>query len=240
MDDEEIALWGAAINPMATNFLKFALKDRDEFYEATDPEEKKRAARRFVAGLFAAAEAMAADDIGQWAYGDDPTDDAPHSEHLEVLTQRLRMIAKPYSLASSSGYKYSLPAVISEIEYMAHGQTPTALRPALRDANKAAKRKEIEHWARALKWVEFLRRSNKRKSDCEAYVAKKYDIGIDRFKYWRKRVLKELGQSYIDEIDRAAHRTPLSMRFRTEEEAIAALEADAKAYNDYLWSKGNT
>ena len=72
-DEDDWDLWRQAVNPMATGFLRQALTKREDFHEASDPIQKQKAARQFMALLYQAAEAMGADEIGAWAYGNDPT-----------------------------------------------------------------------------------------------------------------------------------------------------------------------
>ena len=232
-DEEDWKLWRQVVNPMATDFLRLALEERENFLSASDPAEKRLAARDFMTLLFCAAEAMGADEIGAWAYGDDPAPDSPHAEHLRVLAGRLALFADAYDRASPTDYKYSVPAVAREIGYMAEGDAPMALRRALRDANRTVPRRTVEHWARALMWVAFLSQSNKRVTDCRNHVAREYGVSSELLKDWKNRVREVLGESRIAEIERAATRTPLGFRFETEDEGRAALKADAKAFRDF-------
>lgn len=234
-DGDDWNLWQQVINPMATDFLRLALTEREDFHNTSDPVAKRIAAREFMTLLFCAAEAMGADEIGEWAYGDDPAPDAPHAEHLLSLAGRLGLIADAYSMASPMDYKYSIPAIVREIGYLADGEAPIALRRALRDANASATRRKVEHWARALEWVQFLKQANKRISDCREEVARAYGVGVEGPRVeWRPRVEAVLGGSAIRRIDRAAIRVPHDMRFATEEEAFAALKSDGAAYQAFL------
>ena len=185
--------------------------------------------------LFRSAEAMAADEIGYYAYGDDPTPEAPHAEHLRALSRRLGLFSGAYAFSSPQDYPFSIPAVVREIAYMADGEAPIALKRALRDANASATPRKVRHWARALEWVEFLNRSNKRITDCRAVVADAYGVGIDSIgKDWRPKVEEILGISAVQRIERAKTKTLGDMHFETQEEGLAALKADGAAYQAYL------
>ena len=188
-----------------------------------------------MALLYQAAEAMGADEIGAWAYGNDPTPEAPHAEHLRVLEERLGLFADVYALASPLDYRYSIPAVTREIGYMADGEAPVVLKKALKDANRSTTRRQALHMARALEWVQFLSRSNKRKGDCYRAVSDAYGGYYEGVKGgWRERVDAILGEAAIRRIDLAAERIPHDMQFETEEEGRSALKADGRAYQDFL------
>lgn len=240
LENKNIEVWDRISNRAATDFIRFALEDRDELEGATDPIERAGCARSMLAALFEAAVAMAGREVLELALGTDPGPAAPHSEHLEALASRLRLLSGPLGRHEAQDYPYSLNAVASELGYMASGDPPIVLKPAARKANKSARRREVEHWARALAWVEFLRMASDTKSECAIFVAEAYSVTPDRFPKWRSRVREELGEQAIRRIDRAGTKRTIDFRFATQEEGFAQLKADGKAYNAYLAGKAET
>ena len=239
-DNEDWKVWQQAINPVATDFVRHALEDREAYREAADPNERKLLAKAVMEGFLRAAEAMAMDDISADAFGEDLGNEASHSEHLRLLADRIDLAATPFSTIQRQNLRYSLSAVTSELRYMAAGDPARILRPALREASKAAHRREVEHWARALEWVQFLKHTNKRLSDCRAVVADAYCVGIDSLeKDWKRRVADVLGSAAIDRIERAGRKVPIDFRFQTEAEGLDALKADGLAYRKFRNEKAN-
>ena len=237
-EDDDWKLWRQAINPMATDFLRGALEDREAFLQEADPVRRKRLARKVMSGFLRAAEAMGTDEISELAFGLDLNPDDTHADHLRGLADRIDLLSKPFQLRDASDYIYSPRAVANELRYLADGDQPRALRPSLREANRSAHKEEIEHWARALAWVQFLKQGNKRIGDCRSAVADAYGVGVEGVtRDWLPRVAEVLGDNALREIERAAKPEPPSFKFATEQQGLDTLKADGAAYQAFLYRK---
>ncbi|WP_156502069.1 hypothetical protein [Erythrobacter sp. HI0063] len=228
-NDEDWKLWRQAITPLSTDFLRFALEDRNAWYATDDPEQKTREARSFLQNLARAISEIGGSEIIRSAITK-PDGESPRSEHIAALRERIALAACLFETVDRRGENHSLHAAERELFYLSQGDSPRLFAKCGKSGKANNAFRQAEHWLRASEWVAFLSQSADTKDECYDVVKEAYGATRAALESWPSQAIAKLGADAKRRIERAASKGAGDFRFETVEEAWSALRNDGDAY----------
>lgn len=215
-------------NPRSRELLDIAGKIRADFVAETDPANKQRLARFLIRSMSTTLEAMVGEDVVTAACPK-PSTEAPRAEHLKAMEARLDMVAPFFDYIDNWQDRHSLRAASDELHYMVQGNRAVLFAEFPKVGKYKNTPRLLEHWIRALEWVEFLGIASTTKGECKDLVAQVFGISRDSLDKLAAQCREHLGDRVDDRLRQAREGKGVFI-FRTETDAWDRMRADGDAY----------